>query len=407
MDKLTNLLGFFAALTLATERITESFKGLPFLSRWLAVEKPAGSTAEEFRKASIHLLAAGVAAVLSFALRDQISGFTGMQYRGIWTPLFFGAMASGGSGMWNSLLDIVSELNHQKQLATQQLKSNPAAALPQVPVLTRPPAAPVTPTGARNQPVAAMLPKLPEAATPAPGAISQAGATGDQLVQLARRHLGEKYVLGVRVPKDDGNWTGPWNCSEFASWLIFQIARILYGCDNDTTNPAIAHGFTGYWNRDAETKGRITSIEQAAATPGAAVLRLPQPGATGHIVICDGENGTIEAHSANDGVIASTLNGRRWDLAILVPGITYAEGPLIRISPPRTTIYRLRQPMMTGDKVREIQEKLKAAGLDPGPLDGEFGPYTHTAVVAFQVSHGLLCDGEVGHQTAAALGVSL
>jgi hypothetical protein len=47
-------------------------------------------------------------------------------------------------------------------------------------------------------------------------------ATGQDVLKLAQRHVSEKYVLGVRVPKDNASWTGPWDCAEFASWLIFQ-----------------------------------------------------------------------------------------------------------------------------------------------------------------------------------------
>jgi len=38
-------------------------------------------------------------------------------------------------------------------------------------------------------------------------AISQ--ATGERILQLAKQHVGEKYHLGVPVPKDNPNWTGP------------------------------------------------------------------------------------------------------------------------------------------------------------------------------------------------------
>jgi hypothetical protein len=57
--------------------------------------------------------------------------------------------------------------------------------------------------------------------------------TGEQLLSLARRHIGEKYVLGVSVPKDNPDWTGPWNSSEFVSWSVFEVAMSLYGCDRN------------------------------------------------------------------------------------------------------------------------------------------------------------------------------
>ncbi len=228
-------------------------------------------------------------------------------------------------------------------------------------------------------------------------------ATGQKVLEVARKHVGENYVLGVLVPKNNAGWTGAWDCAEFASWLIFQASAILYGCDRDFGDPATADAFTGYWDRDAKSLGQIISIEHAARTPGAAVLRIPQIGATGHIVISDGVGGTVEAHSPRDGVIQSALDNRRWDMGILVPGIVYTQGSVVPVPAPGGVIYRLATPMMTGEKVQEIQQALKAAGFDPGVIDGEFGPHTHAAVVAFQLSRGLIADGEVGPQTAAAL----
>lgn len=229
---------------------------------------------------------------------------------------------------------------------------------------------------------------------------------GSAVLQIALQHIGEKYVLGVLVPKDNPNWKGPWDCAEFVSWSVFQAARVLYGCDKDTGDPATADAYTGYWDRDSLKLGRIISLDEAARTPGAVVLRFPQVGACGHIVLSDGLGGTVEAHSPADGVIRSTLAQRRWDTAILVPSVTYNQSSAVPVAPPSTIIYRLAQPMMAGDKVKQIQQALVGKGFDPGSPDGEFGPHTSAAVVAFQLSQGLTPDGEVGPQTANALGVS-
>jgi N-acetylmuramoyl-L-alanine amidase len=231
--------------------------------------------------------------------------------------------------------------------------------------------------------------------------------TGTSMLQVAKKHLGGKYVLGAVAPKNNSQWKGPWDCAEFVSWLVFQAAGRLYGCDNDDGNPAAADAFTGFWERDARSLGRIVSLEQAARTPGAAVLRIPQPGAIGHIVVSDGKGGTVEAHSSQRGVIESTLSQRRWDMGVLVSGIEYKSNEDVDIAPPAQAIFRLTDPMMQGTKVREIQQSLKAAGFHPGKIDGIFGPMTHAAVVAFQVSRRLVPDGEVGPQTAKALGIQL
>lgn len=62
---------------------------------------------------------------------------------------------------------------------------------------------------------------------------------------------------------------------------------------------------------------------------------------------------------------------------------------------------------MRGETVRKIQEALKAARVDPGPIDGIFGPKTEAAVLGFQLDKGLVPDGEVGPQTAGALEIEL
>ena len=53
--------------------------------------------------------------------------------------------------------------------------------------------------------------------------------------------------------------------------------------------------------------------------------------------------------------------------------------------------------------VASYQQVLADLGYYVGALDGEAGPATRSAIVAFQKVHGLAADGEVGPQTLAAL----
>jgi len=46
-----------------------------------------------------------------------------------------------------------------------------------------------------------------------------------------------------------------------------------------------------------------------------------------------------------------------------------------------------------------IQEALQSAGYAVGVIDGKFGPATQQAVMNFQASYGLACDGIVGPNT--------
>ncbi len=56
----------------------------------------------------------------------------------------------------------------------------------------------------------------------------------------------------------------------------------------------------------------------------------------------------------------------------------------------------------SGAAVRDLQNKLVARGLGIA-VDGEFGPRTRNAVIAFQRANGLTVDGVVGPQTWARL----
>jgi putative chitinase len=57
----------------------------------------------------------------------------------------------------------------------------------------------------------------------------------------------------------------------------------------------------------------------------------------------------------------------------------------------------------SGPDVLGLQKKLKDLGFDPNGVDGNFGPGTKAAVIAFQQSKGLQADGIAGPATLAAL----
>ncbi len=234
--------------------------------------------------------------------------------------------------------------------------------------------------------------------------------TGAEILQKARTRLGDAYVFGALTPVGAPD-PRVFDCSKLASWAVYQVAKLIYGADHDAGNPLKVYGGTIYWNRDARSKGGIVSLEEAAATPGAAVLRLASDSLCGHIVFSDGRGGTVEAHSTAAGVIASTLHGRRWDLGILVPGIEYqSQQEPIPVVPPTGPIYRLTYPRMRGSMVQRLQEALnkwhRPPAWEPLEADGVYGPLTELAVAAFQGSQGsLVADGEAGPATLQALGI--
>ena len=63
-------------------------------------------------------------------------------------------------------------------------------------------------------------------------------------------------------------------------------------------------------------------------------------------------------------------------------------------------------PGATGADVERLQRALNDKGFSPGATDGDYGPGTQAAVLAFQRSQGLLADGVAGPRTLNALGLA-
>lgn len=69
---------------------------------------------------------------------------------------------------------------------------------------------------------------------------------------------------------------------------------------------------------------------------------------------------------------------------------------------------KILRPGASGVEVQELQRWLKAAGHDPGTIDGKFGSKTTAAVKAFQQAHSpLVADGKVGAATRVMLAWAL
>ncbi len=240
------------------------------------------------------------------------------------------------------------------------------------------------------------------------GSVGDDVVNGEELLALARTYIGGRYVLGARVPKDHPNYPADkgMDCAEFVSYLIARLTGRLYGCVDNSAPMSSADAYTGAFWKDVNKRGVALTVEEAAATPGAFVLRRPGRSGIGHIAISDGQGGTVEAKSTREGIVADRISGRRWDIGGLVPWIAYDGHDPVDVAAP-ATIYARGQPNMRESKVREIQEALKAAGYSPGDIDGAFGARTEAAVSTLQRERGLVIDGEVGPETAAELGIEL
>ncbi len=238
--------------------------------------------------------------------------------------------------------------------------------------------------------------------------------TGEDIVDLALKHHGERYILGSGgspVPKNNPNWTGPWDCAEFASWCAYQVYGVLFGCYG--TTPETADAYSGEWERQVIAQERNVDVALAIRCPGALLVRKPgfvhqgRPIKIGHVAISLGDGRTIEANSPQRGVdIIKNAAQRPWSIGATLPGVAYVEtastGAVYQV--PRGLI-KLEDPFMRGPAIVLLQEALSVRGYSPGPLDGVFGPMSEVALYAFQRECGVVADGIFGPETAARLGL--
>jgi Cell Wall Hydrolase/Putative peptidoglycan binding domain len=229
---------------------------------------------------------------------------------------------------------------------------------------------------------------------------------GASILDLAKRHLGQKYRFTPTPNYEDPNWDGPFDCAEYVSYCAFRAYGIPYGVVPDPVNKY--NSYTGYWERDVKDRGIQISWRDALHIPGAILLRFPpgrEPPPYGHIAISLGDgDSTYEARGREYGVVKYSAGGRSWNTGVLIPGVLYdtpdglgSESLIFKV---------LRPPAGYSPIVELIEQKLVELGfLAEAQVNGVYDVVTAQAVSAFQEKKGLVVDGEVGPETGEALGV--
>ena len=126
----------------------------------------------------------------------------------------------------------------------------------------------------------------------------------------------------------------------------------------------------------------------------------------GHVGVYIGEGEVVEWRGFSHGCVITWLDDRRWLHWYRLPWTEYvtesADG-----AQEKTLLLggRLLRKGMKGADVAELQEELISLGysLAKYGADGEFGPETARAVVAFQKAAGVKQDGQYGPETHDAL----
>lgn len=185
-------------------------------------------------------------------------------------------------------------------------------------------------------------------------------------------------LAGMGWVEDDET---PW-CAAFANAVVAQVG--LTG-----TGKANARSF-GQWGAE---------VPLWSAQPGdIAVLWRGSP---------DGWQGHVGIVERVDGQLIYLVGGNQGN-AVTVQG--YAAQRLLSIRRATGNAARDGRPVLTagerGGFVTDLQMQLRDLGYFAGRIDGDFGPRTRAAVLAFQADNGLTVDGVVGPQTWDALKVA-
>ena len=106
----------------------------------------------------------------------------------------------------------------------------------------------------------------------------------------------------------------------------------------------------------------------------------------------EGTRAAVEAFQYRRGLRVDGVCGRQTWSALVEAGRRLGDRFLYR-----------RSPMLRGDDVAELQQRLSALGFDAGRVDGIFGDLTSVALGEFQRNAGLPVDGIAGAATVSEL----
>jgi peptidoglycan hydrolase-like protein with peptidoglycan-binding domain len=92
---------------------------------------------------------------------------------------------------------------------------------------------------------------------------------------------------------------------------------------------------------------------------------------------------------------------------LLTPFSTLGAGAFTSLHPEEAYPDPVGQPSADpySGFITRVQEKLREAGFDAGPPNGDFGAKTQAALTQFQLSRSVPASGQLDDQTLAELGV--
>lgn len=121
LDQLNAIISLLVPLSLASERLVEIVKGIV---PWLGLQKD-DAIEEGRRNSALQLLAVAAGITTALLARDAIGPMLPTNWNSGRGLLALGLLASGGSGLWNSVLTYVLKLKDIKKLEAEALKNDP------------------------------------------------------------------------------------------------------------------------------------------------------------------------------------------------------------------------------------------------------------------------------------------
>jgi hypothetical protein len=111
IEYLSTVVALLVVLSIASERLVEIIKGfVPFLN-----EEQQYLDKEGRRKAYLQLIAVAAGVVTALLTREAIGGIVPDRFNTTSCVLALGLLASGGSGLWNSVLGYANEAKKIKK----------------------------------------------------------------------------------------------------------------------------------------------------------------------------------------------------------------------------------------------------------------------------------------------------
>ncbi len=118
LTELSDLIAYIVALSIAAERFVEIIKGtIPFLDK-----KAETEDLERWRRVTLQLLAVAAGMLTAHLAMPSVSEIVPASWQSFPGIVALGLLASGGSSLWNSVLDYASAVKEITKLNAQLKK---------------------------------------------------------------------------------------------------------------------------------------------------------------------------------------------------------------------------------------------------------------------------------------------